>query len=165
MKFGQLIEYKNRNAFLQKSCRKWDRETGSRPLFIFSAAWFQYNLIALNFTYNKSKPYKSLDYWSRDMVNYDFLEKSLGIGFLTHFLHDFSRKIFLILFSINWLNFIEWLPLLLEILDIMWITIFCFPGCDVINLESDLILLIKPFFYMTRKSGQKFRYLENKMSF
>ena len=87
------------------------------------------------------------------MVNYDFLEKGLGIGFLTHFLHDFSRKIFLILFSINWPNFIE-------ILDILWITIFCFPGCDVINLESDLILLIKPFFYMTRKSRQKFRYLE-----
>ena len=27
MKFGQLIEYKKRNIFLQKSSRKWDRET------------------------------------------------------------------------------------------------------------------------------------------
>ena len=27
MKFGQLIEYSARNIFLQKSCRKWDRET------------------------------------------------------------------------------------------------------------------------------------------
>ena len=31
MKFGQLIEYNGRNIFLQKSCRKWGRETSSRP--------------------------------------------------------------------------------------------------------------------------------------
>ena len=35
MKFGQLIEYNKRNIFLQKLCRKWGRETSSRPLFIF----------------------------------------------------------------------------------------------------------------------------------
>ena len=35
MKFGQLIEYNKRNIFLQKLCRKWDKETSSRPLFIF----------------------------------------------------------------------------------------------------------------------------------
>ena len=35
MKFGQLIEYNKRNIFLQKLCGKWDRETSSRPLFIF----------------------------------------------------------------------------------------------------------------------------------
>ena len=32
MKFGQLIEYNVRNVFLQESCRKWDRETNSRPI-------------------------------------------------------------------------------------------------------------------------------------
>ena len=35
MKFGQLIEYNKINIFLQKLCRKWGRETSSRPLFIF----------------------------------------------------------------------------------------------------------------------------------
>ena len=35
MKLGQLIDYNKRNAFLQNVCRKWDRETSSRPLFIF----------------------------------------------------------------------------------------------------------------------------------
>ena len=35
MKFGQLIEYNKRNIFLQKLCRKWGKETSSRPLFIF----------------------------------------------------------------------------------------------------------------------------------
>ena len=34
MKFGQLIEYKKRNIFLQKLCENCDRETSSRPLFI-----------------------------------------------------------------------------------------------------------------------------------
>ena len=35
MKFAQLIEYNNRNIFLQKLYRKWDKETSSRSLFIF----------------------------------------------------------------------------------------------------------------------------------
>ena len=35
MKFGQLIEYNKRNAFLQKLCGKRGRETSSRRLFIF----------------------------------------------------------------------------------------------------------------------------------
>ena len=35
MKFGQLMEYNNRNIFLQKLCRKRGRETSSRPLFVF----------------------------------------------------------------------------------------------------------------------------------
>ena len=33
MKFGQVIEDNKRNIFLQKPCRKWVRETSSRPLF------------------------------------------------------------------------------------------------------------------------------------
>ena len=35
MKFGQVIEHNKINIFLQKSCRKWSRETSSRPHFIF----------------------------------------------------------------------------------------------------------------------------------
>ena len=34
MKFGQLIEYKKRNIFLQNLCAKWGKETSSRLLFI-----------------------------------------------------------------------------------------------------------------------------------
>ena len=33
MKFGQLTEYNKKNIFLQKLCRKCDRETSSRHLF------------------------------------------------------------------------------------------------------------------------------------
>ena len=35
MKFGQLIEYKKGNVFLQKSCRKWGREIASGPQLSF----------------------------------------------------------------------------------------------------------------------------------
>ena len=80
-------------------------------------------------------------------------------------MYDFSRKTFLMLYSINWSNFIIWLPLLLEILGNKCIAIVCFPGCDVINFENNLIFLIKPFFYITKKSIQKFKYLEKENSF
>ena len=35
MKFGQLIQYNKRNIFLWILCRKWGKETSSRPFFIF----------------------------------------------------------------------------------------------------------------------------------
>ena len=36
MKLGQLIEYNKKIIVLQKLCRKWGRETSSRPLFVLS---------------------------------------------------------------------------------------------------------------------------------
>ena len=91
----------------------------------WSEAYFQYISIALNLPCNKNKLYKILDYWSRDMLNFHFSEKDLGLVSAPHFVHDFSRKMFLMLHSINWPNFIVWLPLLLEILGNMCITIVC----------------------------------------
>ena len=136
MKFGQLIEHNKRNFFLERSCKKWGRKTSFRLLFVFqksflwgksncSAAWFQYISIALNLAYSKNKQYKTSGYWFRDMLKFDFLEKSLGIVFPPHLVYDFSRKMFLMLFSINWPNFIAWLPLRLDILTNMSITIVC----------------------------------------
>ena len=72
------------------------------------------------------------------MLNLDFFEKSLGIVFRPHFVNDFSRKMFLMLDSVNWPNFIVGLPLLLEILGTMCITVVCLPGCDIINFELTL---------------------------
>ena len=40
MKLGQLIEYNKRNIFLQKTCRKWVRETSSRPLSAFKKKFY-----------------------------------------------------------------------------------------------------------------------------
>ena len=79
-----------------------------------------------------------------------------------HFLYDF--------FKINisdiilWLNFIAYLPLLLDILANQCSVIICFPVC-YINFEIDHSSLIKPFLTQPRKSGQQFKYLKNKNSF
>ena len=136
MKLGQLMDYNMRNIFLKKLCRKWGSKTSSRPLFIFkncliwgqskwSATLFQYISIALNLGNNKNKLYKTLGYWSRDTLNFNFSEISLGLVSPTHFVYDFSQKMFLMLHSTNWRNFIVWLRLLLEILGNMCITSVC----------------------------------------
>ena len=43
--------------------------------------------------------------------------------------------------------------------------LFCFPACDVISFEIKFSFLIKPFFYITKKSEQKYKYLKKKKSF
>ena len=56
-----------------------------------------------------------------------------------HFLHNFWRKLFLLLYAITWPNFIAWLPLLREILGNMFnVVIACWPGSNVINFEINL---------------------------
>ena len=99
------------------------------------------------------------------MLNFNFPEKDLGLVSVPHFVYEFSRKLFHTLGSINWPKFIVWLPFLLEILDNMCITIVCLPVCDVIKFETTLNILIKPFYYITKKSRQKPKYLVNKKSF
>ena len=99
------------------------------------------------------------------MLNLDFLEKGLRTVSPPHFMYAFSRKMFLMLCSINWQNFIVGLPLLLEILGNMCIAIVYFSGCDVKHFEIALIFLIKPFFSMTKKSRQKFKNHDNGKSF
>ena len=131
-----------------------------------SALQFSFNIsIVLNLTYSRNKLHKTLDYISRDMLSIHFSEKSLGIVSLTHFVYDFSRKTFLKLYSFNWPNFIVWLSLILEILGNMCIAIVYFKGCDITIFENNLILMIKPCFFMTKKSRQKSKYLENGKSF
>ena len=41
------------------------------------------------------------------MLKFNFLEKSLGLVSPPHFAYDFSRKMFLMLHSIHWPNFID----------------------------------------------------------
>ena len=86
---------------------------------------------------------------------FNFSEKGLGLVFSPHFVYDISRKMFLILHSINWPNFIVRWPLLLEILGNKRITIACLPGCVVIKFEINLIFLIKLFCCITKRSRQK----------
>ena len=99
------------------------------------------------------------------MLNFDLLEKDLGIVSPPHFVHDISKNMFLMLYSINWPNLIAWLFLLLEILINMCIAIVCFPRFDVINLEIELIFLIKSLFSMNKESRQILNILRTKRAF
>ena len=88
------------------------------------------------------------------MLSFYFLEYDLRITSPPHFAYDFPRKKFLMLYSNNWWNFIFWLSALLKILGDMCIAIVYLPRSDVINFEINFTLLMKPFFYMIKKSIQ-----------
>ena len=104
------------------------------------AAWFQYISIVLNLAYYENKQIKNLGYWPRNILDFGLLEKGLGIVSPLHFAHDFSRKVFVMSYCINWPNFIIWSPLILEILGNMCIATVFFRGCDVINFEINFYL-------------------------
>ena len=57
------------------------------------------------------------------MLNFDFLEKGLGIVSPSQFVYGFSRKMFFELYFSNWPVYIAWLSLLPEILVNMCIAI------------------------------------------
>ena len=95
------------------------------------------------------------------MLIFDFLEKGLGLISPPQFVHDFSRKIFLIFYFINRPSLIASLLFFLEILGHMCIIIICFPVYDVIIFEFSLSVLGKPFSAWPKTSGQKFEYLKN----
>ena len=73
------------------------------------------------------------------MVNFDFLDKDLGIVSPADFVYDFSTKMFLMIYSINRPNLIAWLPLPLEILGNMCVRIVCEPVCEVMDFEINLL--------------------------
>ena len=59
------------------------------------------------------------------MLNFDFIDKGLGIVSPANFVYDFSKKMFFMLYTINSPNLIAWLPSLLGILGNMSIAIVC----------------------------------------
>ena len=130
-----------------------------------SAAYFQYISIPLNLKYNRNKFYKTLGYWSRDMLIFDFLEKFLGIVSPTNLVYNFLRKMFLMLYSMNWPNVIVWLLLLLEVLGNVCIAIVCFPRWDVIYFKINLIVIIRLFLFMSNKSHKNLNILRTKRDF
>ena len=100
MKLGKLIEHLKRNTFLKTLCRKWVRETSSRLLFVlyksfilakskWSSDWFDYMSLVLKLAYKRNKLFKTWHSWSRDILNFDFLDKGLGIVSSAYFVYDF----------------------------------------------------------------------------
>ena len=60
------------------------------------------------------------------MLNFKFLEKGLRLVSPPHFVYDLSTEMFLMLHSISSPNFIVLLPLVLELLINMYITVVCY---------------------------------------
>ena len=95
-----------------------------------------------------------------------FFRKGDAACFSSYILIIFLRKIFPMLYSINWPNSILTLPLILEILGNMCIIIICFSVYDVINFETNLSVRFKCVFLMAKKKlGQKSKYLKNEKTF
>ena len=98
-------------------------------------------------------------------AQFQFLQKSLRLATPSSFVYDFSMKILLFLFSVNWENFIVWFPLLLEILSNMCIVIISCLVSDFRNYKIKQSFIIKPFFYIIKKLSRKCKYLKNEKSF
>ena len=123
MTFGQIIRYNMRNIFLVKSYTQWGRKTITRHFskkskLSLSPDFMQFVFIVCQVEGNqKILKLRYLDLLFLSHLKF-FQKAKRGpkVVSLPHFLNDFWIKIFLLLYSINWLNFIVWLPLLREIL-------------------------------------------------
>ena len=67
-----------------------------------------------------------------------------------------------IIFFLTFPNLIDWLRLPLVILRNKCVVIVFHPVYDIINFK---IFVIKAFYFIVKKSGQKLKYLDSKMSF
>ena len=95
------------------------------------------------------------------MFNVDFLEKGLVIVSSPHFDYDFSRKYFsCCILLADEISLPDCFYFLRYWAICVW-QLFFFPDCYVITFKTNLSLLIKPFFYLTKRPRQKFKYLEN----
>ena len=170
MKFGQLIGYKIRNVFLKKNHAQSMVETLFPDPFLENQNW-EYiwinkvsKVLCIFFIVCQLEDHRKwLKLRCRPLAftsNKAFLKnkKRSGSSLPASFSAWFLKKTFLMLYSLNWPNFIAWRPLCREILGNICIVI-------VINFEINLLFLIKPFFYMTKKSRQKCKYLENEKNF
>ena len=124
---------------------------------MWSAAWFQNVLIALN------------SFFQNVLIALNFvkllIQRYSGNSSSTTFcIFIFHEKCFSFYIQLTDQIFF-WLLLLLEILGNMCTAVVCFPGCDVINFEINFVFLMKHFSYMTKNSREKFIYVENKKSF
>ena len=132
MKFGRSIECNMGNIFLKTLCTKYGGETSPRhfseklKLSISSTQWPKvlYCLFLLHLKWRAIEIYwdEAADLHIRLFKK---IKRDLELISLPHFLPNFRRKIFLLLYSINRPGFFAWLPLPHELLANMCIAIAC----------------------------------------
>ena len=93
-----------------------------------------------------------------------FFRKWSGNSFSTTFCVWFSKKLFLMLILLTDQTSLFDCLYFLRYWAICVLQLFVSDVCDVKNSEINLIFLIKPFFYVIKKSRQKLKYLENEKS-
>ena len=174
MKFDQIEEYNTRNIFLENHIQNMMERLLPDPfmknqhrayLWISSLKCNKFDLL-----YVQVEVYQNilkLRCWPLAFTLHKAFSKNgvLELVSLLHFLNAFCEKIFLTLYSTDWPSFIVWLSLLLAILGRMCIVVIFCPACGAIKFEINLKLLIKSFFYITKRSKQKCKYLKNEISF
>ena len=70
--------------------------------YMNSNIWWDFQIcISVPLTFNKNKLHKTLDYWSRDILHFDFLGKGLRIVSPRHYAYDFSTKNFIMIRRIS----------------------------------------------------------------
>ena len=121
-----------RNIFLEKSCTKCDGETSPRRFFeklklsisldelmkVFYCLFLLYTELRATETFwNLAAEH----FLSPNIKLFKKIKRGIMRVSLPHFPHIFKRKIFLLLYSINWPSFIVSLLLLREILGSMCI--------------------------------------------
>ena len=149
MKSGQLINIKLKIMHFKNHA---ENESGRLVQAYFSYVfekifiWSKCNWLVnfgkprLGHTIN-NKHFKASDYWSRDMLNFAFFKKCLGLVTPPYLRILFQQKLFFHVIFFNWLNFIVWWPLLLEILSKMYILIICATACCMVKLS----LILRPY--------------------
>ena len=125
MKLDQLIKCNMRNIFLENLYAKWDGETIPRTFFWkikiihISGSIVQgfMQFVMPSWGLLKHIETKLQTFYLPHIKLFKKIKRGLGLVSLPHFPQNLSRKIFLLLYYINWPLFIVWLPLLREILD------------------------------------------------
>ena len=113
----------------------------------------------------RNKLYKTIDHWSRDMLNFYFLEKGQEIVSPPY---DFSRKMVHVIYSIILSRILVslalWYPWFYLLTKFHYLIAFTswdigkymysnclFPSSDVINFEINFFFSVKPVLYLTKK--------------
>ena len=127
--------------FFEKPCRKWARESSSRPfLFFIKALYMSQKQVfsSLIWIYFCSPPFGHTI--KVNCIKVQSVDPHIcPTSFSVTFVYDFSKKLLLMLYSINWPNFIAWLLLLLEVLRNTCIVIIYSLVYDVKDYELALI--------------------------
>ena len=135
MKFNQLIKYVKRNIFLKSHTQNVVEILFSDP-FSKNQNWAYFWINSVKFYIDCFIVCQVEDYQkilklscrSLAFTSYKaFLKTKRGLELvsLANFMHDFWSKMFILLYSIAWPNFIVWLRLLREILSNIYIVNVC----------------------------------------